>query len=111
MKAIVFTQYGSPDVLRLEEAEKPAPADGQVLVKVHSAAANPLDWHIMRADPFLVRLGQGFWRPKSPKLGADFAGVVESIGKDVTEFKPGDAVFGSIGLGAFAEYVATSEKN
>jgi NADPH:quinone reductase-like Zn-dependent oxidoreductase len=111
MKAIRFTQYGSPDVLRLEEVEKPAPKDHQVLVKIHAAATNPLDWHIMRADPFLVRLGQGFWRPKSPKLGADFAGVVEAIGKDVTEFKPGDAVFGSIGSGAFAEYAATSEKN
>ena len=111
MKAIVFTQYGSPDVLRLEEVEKPAPADGQALVKVHAAAANPLDWRLMRADPFIVRLGQGFWRPKVTRLGADLAGVVESIGPGVSKFKPGDAVFGSIGAGGFAEYALAAEKN
>jgi NADPH:quinone reductase-like Zn-dependent oxidoreductase len=111
MKAIVFTQYGSPDVLHLEEVEKPTPNDGQALVKIHAAAANPLDWHLMRAKPFIVRLSQGFWRPKVPRLGADIAGVVEAIGKDVTEFKPGDAVFGSIGAGGFAEYACAAEKH
>ena len=110
MKAIVFTQYGSPDVLRLEDVEKPAPVDGQVLVKVHAAAANPLDWHIMRADPFLARLSQGLWRPKINRLGADLAGVVEAVGAGVTEFKPGEAVFGSIGAGGFAEYACAAEK-
>ena len=111
MKAIVFTEYGSPDVLRLEEVEKPVPAEGQVLVKVHTAAANPLDWHLMRADPFIVRLGQGFWRPKVTRLGADLAGVVEAVGAGVTEFKPGEAVFGSIGAGGFAEYACAAEKH
>ena len=110
MKAIVFSQYGSSDLLRLEEVEKPTPREGQVLVKVHAAATNPLDWHIMRADPFIVRLGQGFWRPKATRLGADLAGVVEAVGAGVKEFKPGDAVFGSIGAGGFAEYACASEK-
>lgn len=110
MKAIVFSQYGSPAVLRLDEVEKPAPAEGQVLVKVHAAAANPLDWHRMRADPFLARLSQGFWRPKVTRLGADLAGVVEAVGAGVTEFKPGEAVFGSIGAGGFAEYACAAEK-
>lgn len=110
MKAIVFTDYGSSDVLRLEEVEKPAPAEGQVLVKVHAAASNPLDWHIMRADPFIARLSQGLWRPKINRLGADLAGVVETVGAGVSDFKPGDAVFGSIGAGGFAEYACAAEK-
>ncbi len=110
MKAVVFTKYGSPDVLELMEVEKPTPTDDQVLVKIHAAAANPLDWHRMRADPFLVRLGDGFRKPKDPRLGADIAGTVEAVGKAVTEFKPGDAVFGEVGAGGFAEYVCASEK-
>lgn len=109
MKAILFNKYGSPDVLRLEEVEKPTPKENQVLVKVMAAAANPLDWHRMRADPFLVRLGEGFFRPKNPRLGADFAGRVEAVGKDVTEFQPGDEVFGE-GIGGFAEYVCAAER-
>jgi NADPH:quinone reductase-like Zn-dependent oxidoreductase len=103
VKAILFTQYGSPDVLQLSEVEKPAPRENQVLVKVHAASANPLDWHRMSAKPFLVRLGDGFLKPKDPKLGADVAGVVEAIGNNVTEFKPGDEVFG-VCSGSFAEY-------
>jgi NADPH:quinone reductase-like Zn-dependent oxidoreductase len=109
MKAILFTHYGSPDVLQLVEVEKPTPNENQVLVKVMAAAANPLDWHRMRADPFLVRLGDGFFRPKNPKLGADLAGVVEAVGRNVTEFKPGDEVFGAAG-GAFAEYACVHQK-
>ncbi len=109
MKAILFYQYGSPDVLKLEEVEKPTPKDNQVLVKVVAAAVNPLDWHRMRADPFLVRLGDGLLKPKDPRLGADFAGRVVAVGKDVTEFKPGDEVFGE-GTGAFAEYVCAAER-
>jgi NADPH:quinone reductase-like Zn-dependent oxidoreductase len=109
MKAIIFTQYGSPDVLQLVEVEKPTPNENQVLVKVQAAAANPLDWHRMRADPFLVRLDGGFFKPKNPKLGADLAGIVEAVGRNVTEFKPGDAVFGGSG-GAFAEYACVHEK-
>ena len=111
MKAILFTKYGSPDVLQLAEVEKPLPNDDQVLVKVIAASANPLDWHRMRAAPFLVRLGDGFFKPKDPKLGADIAGIVETVGKDVTEFKPGDEVFGEIGSGSFAEFACTRQKN
>jgi NADPH:quinone reductase-like Zn-dependent oxidoreductase len=108
MKAIIYTRYGSPDVLQLKEIEKPAPGDGEVLVKIRAASANPLDWHLMRADPFLVRLGGGLRQPKNPRLGADVAGCVEAVGKNVTQFQPGDEVFGA-GLGSFAEYATISE--
>ncbi|MFO7584903.1 MAG: NAD(P)-dependent alcohol dehydrogenase, partial [Anaerolineales bacterium] len=111
MKTIIFERYGPPEVLQLKEVEKPVPGDNQVLVKIHAASANPLDWHRMRADPFLARLSEGFWRPKTPKLGADIAGVVEAVGKGVAEFKPGDAVFGSIGAGGFAEYALAREEH
>ena len=113
MKAILYTEYGSPDVLRLTEIEKPAPKEGEVLVKVHTASANPLDWHLMRGAPFLARLEGGLRKPKNHTLGADFAGVVESVGAGVTEFKAGDAVFGSNGigtLGAFADYICVQER-
>jgi NADPH:quinone reductase-like Zn-dependent oxidoreductase len=103
MKAIRYSQYGSPDVLRLEDVEKPVPAKNQVLVKVHAAAANPLDWHGTRGEPALARLSSGLLRPKNPKVGADLAGRVEAVGASVTEFQPGDAVFG-VCSGAFAEY-------
>ena len=114
MKAIVYTQYGSPDVLRLQEVEKPTPADNEVLVKVHAASANPLDWHIMRGAPFLARLEFGLFKPKHAGLGADVAGRVEAVGKNVTRFQPGDEVFGDIfgsGLGSFAEYASVSEND
>jgi NADPH:quinone reductase-like Zn-dependent oxidoreductase len=111
MKAILYTKYGSPDVLRLTEIEKPVPSEDQLLVKVMAASANPLDWRRLRAKPFLVRLGEGFFAPKNPKLGADVAGRVEAVGANVTEFKPGDEVFGSVGAGGFAEYVCVREKN
>jgi NADPH:quinone reductase-like Zn-dependent oxidoreductase len=111
MKAIRFTKYGSPDVLELVEVEKPSPKDHQVLVKIHAAAANPLDWHRMRAEPFLARTSEGWLKPKNTELGADIAGTVEALGKDVTDFKVGDEVFGSIHAGGFAEYAATSHKN
>ncbi len=108
MKAIVYTKYGSPDVLQLKDVEKPTPTDNQVLVKVHAASANPLDWHLIRGEPFLARLGEGLLKPKNPKPGADVAGQVEAVGKNVTEFQPGDEVFGSC-VGGFAEYVCVSE--
>ena len=111
MKAIIFPKYGSPDVLQLVEIEKPTPNENQVLVKIIAAAANPLDWHRMRGEPFLARMGEGLRTPKNPKLGADIAGVVEASGKNVSEFKPGDEVFGAVGAGGFAEYVCTREKN
>lgn len=107
MKAILFEKYGSPDVLQLKDTEKPTPQENQVLIKVHAAAANPLDWHGMRADPFLVRISDGWQKPKDPRLGADVAGTVDAVGKNVTQFKPGDAVFGSA-KGCFAEYVCAN---
>lgn len=112
MKAIVYTQYGSPDVLKYKEIEKPAPKDNEVLVKVHAASANAADWHILRADPFLVRLAYGLLTPKYKILGADIAGQVEAVGRRVTQFQPGDAVFGDLsrcGFGGFAEYVCANE--
>lgn len=108
MKAVIYTQYGAPDVLQVKDIEKPAPGAGEVLVKIRAASANPLDWHMMRADPFLVRLGGGLRRPKNPRLGADVAGCVEAVGGSVTQFQPGDEVFGA-GLGSFAEYVTIPE--
>lgn len=108
MKGIVYRCYGSPDVLKLETIEKPAAADNQVLVKVHAASVNPLDWHYMRGTPYLVRLDAGVGAPKPPRLGVDFAGTVEAVGKDVKRFKPGDEVFGGRD-GAFAEYVTVRE--
>ena len=113
MKAIVYTQYGSPDVLQLKEVEKPTPKDNEVLVKVHAASANAYDWHLLRADPFLVRLmGGGLLKPKNKILGADIAGRVEAVGRNVKQFRPGDEVFGDLstcGNGGFAEYVSVPE--
>lgn len=112
MKAVVYTRYGTPDVLRIEEVTKPTPADNEVLIKVHAASINAADWHIMTADIFLARLAMGLLKPKNPLLGGDVAGVVEAVGKDVTQFRPGDAVYGDV-LGArhgsFAEYVCAPE--
>ena len=109
MKAIIRTKYGSPDVLQLRETDKPTPSDNQVLVKVQAAAVNPLDWHILRGEPFLVRLmGFGLLNPKHQILGADVAGRVEAVGKDVVQFHVGDEVFGS-GMGGFAEYACFRE--
>jgi NADPH:quinone reductase-like Zn-dependent oxidoreductase len=108
MKAVVRRCYGPPEVLALEDVEKPVPAAGQVLVKVRAAALNPLDWHYMRAEPYLIRLEAGIGAPKNPRLGVDFAGVVESVGPGVTKYKPGDAVFGGR-FGALAEYLAVAE--
>jgi NADPH:quinone reductase-like Zn-dependent oxidoreductase len=112
MKAIVYTKYGSPDVLELKEVAKPAPKDDQVLVKVHAVSVNAADLHLLRADPFLIRLSSGFLKPKHTILGSDIAGRVEAVGSNVTQFKPGDEVFGDIsacGWGGFAEYVCVRE--
>jgi NADPH:quinone reductase-like Zn-dependent oxidoreductase len=104
MKAILYHEYGTADVLHLEETAKPHPNDDQIVVKVRAAAVNPLDWHLMRGSPYAMRLmGTGVRKPKDPRLGADVAGVVETVGKNVKQFKPGDEVFGTSG-GAFAEY-------
>jgi NADPH:quinone reductase-like Zn-dependent oxidoreductase len=109
MKGIVHRCYGSPDVLRLEDMAKPTPADNEVLVKVHAASVNPLDWHYLEGTPYLVRTDAGFGKPQNPRLGVDFAGTVEAVGKNVTRFKPGDEVFGGK-FGAFAEYVTIREE-
>ena len=108
MKAILYTQYGSPDVLQFKEVEKPVPKDGEILVRVHAASANPLDWHRMRGAPFLARLDGGLRKPKDPRLGADIAGRVEAVGNNVTQFEVGDEVFGAC-MGSFAEYASAPE--
>ena len=109
MKAIVTRCYGPPDVLKLEDIEKPSPADDEVLVKVHAAAANPLDYHRMRGKPYIMRMmGAGLGTPESTRVGVDFAGTVEAVGKNVRQFKPGDEVFGGR-TGAFGEYVTVRE--
>lgn len=109
MKAIVYYNYGSPDVLKYEEIEKPAPNDNEVLIKVRAAALNALDWRLMSGKPMFVRLMIGGLRkPKDGRPGRDLAGQVEAVGKNVTQFKPGDEVFG-VCLGACAEYVCAIE--
>lgn len=108
MQAIAYRCYGSPDILTLEEVAKPVAADNEVLVKVHVASVNPLDWHYMRGEPYLMRLGTGLGMPDDTRLGVDFAGTVEAVGSDVTQFNPGDRVFGGAS-GAFGEYVTISE--
>lgn len=111
MKAIFRTTYGSPDVLELKEIDTPVPKDDELLLKVHAASVNPIDWHILRGEPLLVRLmGFGLLKPKYPVLGTDLAGRVETVGKNVTQFKAGDEVFGS-GTGAFGEYARIRESH
>ncbi|TGK08987.1 NAD(P)-dependent alcohol dehydrogenase [Leptospira fletcheri] len=113
MKAIVYCEYGSSDVLRLKEVEKPFPGEGEVLIRVRAASVNAADWRMMRADPFLVRFHAGLFRPsKFPTLGADIAGSVEAVGLGVTQFRVGDEVFGDVfasGFGGFAEYKCAKE--
>jgi NADPH:quinone reductase-like Zn-dependent oxidoreductase len=104
MKAIVYCDYGITN-LKLADIEKPTPTDDQLLVKVHAASVNPYDWHFIEGTPYIMRsMGVGLRKPKDTRLGVDFAGTVEALGKNVTQFKPGDEVFGGKG-GAFAEYV------
>src|SRR5438045_3328960 len=102
MKAIVHCEYGSPDVLKLADVEKPVPNDNQLLVRVRAASVNPLDLTIR--GPWLIRPILGMRKPKDTRLGVDYAGTVEAVGKNVTDFKPGDDVFGGRN-GALAEYV------
>ena len=109
MKAIVYYNYGSPDVLKYEEIEKPVPNDKEVLIKVRAASLNALDWRLMRGEPVLVRLMGGLRKPKETRVGRDVAGQVEAVGSNVTQFKPGDEVFG-VCAGAFAEYACASEE-
>src|SRR5467141_3182765 len=108
MKAIVRRKYGSPDLLSLEDVEIPVVEDDRVLVRVHAASVNALDWHVLRGLPYLVRMSEGLRKPKRSTMGVDLAGSLEAIGKNVTQFQPGDEVFGARD-GAFAEYVAAKE--
>ncbi len=108
MKAIVYSNYGSPDVLNCEEIEKPTAGENEVLIKVRAASVNPLDWHLMRGGPYIVRLLFGLRKPRDTRLGRDVAGQVEAVGSNVTQFKPGDEVFGAC-RAAFAEYACASE--
>src|SRR5881394_536642 len=104
MKAVVYCNYGVPN-LKFQEIEKPAPADDQLLVRVRAASVNPYDWHFIEGSPKIMRaMGIGLRKPKHTRLGVDFAGTIEAVGKNVTQFKPGDDVFGGK-TGAFAEYV------
>lgn len=105
MKAIVSTRYGSPDVMQLQEVDKPEVTDDGALVRVRATSVNPYDWHSLRGEPYVMRLGSGLRRPQTTVLGIDVAGIVEAVGKNVTDLQPGDEVFG-VRSGAFAEYVS-----
>jgi len=108
MKAILYTKYGPPEALQLTEVDKPAPAEKQVLVKVHAASANALEWRPFTMSPIVIRLMGGLRKPRDPNMGVDVAGTVEAVGSGVTEFKPGDQVFG-VAPAAFAEYACNAE--
>ena len=109
MKAIVYHEYGSPDVLELQDVDKPVVEDDEVLVRVRAASANPADWHFMRGVPYVMRPQSGLRKPKNGFLGRDIAGEVEAVGNDVTGFRPGDEVFANVESGGFAEYASVAE--
>ena len=108
MKAAIYTSYGPPDVVRITDVEKPVPRDDEVLIKVRAASVNPLDWRLMKGEPWFLRLFFGLRKPRLGRPGVDVAGEIEAVGRNVTQFKPGDGVFGSC-RAAFAEYVCTAE--
>ena len=109
MRAVVHDSFGSPDVLAIREIEKPTPADDEVLVRVRAASVNPVEWYGVAGRPWVGRPQMGFLKPKESRVGVDFAGMVEVVGKDVTQFQPGDEVFGGRS-GAFAEYVCVRDE-
>lgn len=111
MRAIVYSQYGSPDVLEYKEIPVPEPGENELLLKVHAAAANPLDWHYMRGTPWLMRLMSGLFRPKKNRLGVDLAAEVFRTGQGVTQHEIGDSVFGIVPNGSFAEFVKVPESS
>jgi NADPH:quinone reductase-like Zn-dependent oxidoreductase len=104
LKAITHHRYGPPDVLQLGDVDEPVPGDDEVLVRVRAASANPRDWHFMRGEPYFMRLQAGLRAPKDTGLGSDIAGEVAAVGRDVTRFRPGDAVYADVVSGGFAEY-------
>jgi NADPH:quinone reductase-like Zn-dependent oxidoreductase len=110
MKAIFYTEYGPPEVLQLKEVEKPTPKEDEVLVEVHAASINYIDWQLLRGESFLLRLLNGLRKPKQKILGDDVAGRVDAVGAKVKQFQPGDDVFGISDFGAFAEYACAEEK-
>ena len=112
MKAIVYTKYGSPDVLNFEEVQKPVPGDGEVLIKIHAAAITAGDVIVLKGEPFVTRFATGLLEPKNTIPGKEVAGRVEAVGEHVTQFQPGDEVFGDLSIaswGAFAEFVAVPQ--
>ena len=104
MKAIVYEKYGPPEVLQLKEVAKPIPHDDEVLVKVHAASVNYIDWQVLRGESFLLRVMNGLLKPKHKILGDDVAGRIEAVGANIKQFQPGDEVFGISDFGGFAEY-------
>src|SRR5262245_10979046 len=110
MKAMVYHRYGSPDVLRLEEVEKPAPTDDEILIRIHAVSVNSSDWEALTGKPAYARIG-GLRKPASTILGSDIAGRVEAVGKNIQQFRPGDDVFGEMSdyRGGFAEYACARE--
>ncbi len=108
MRAIVYTEYGPPDVHQFTEVAKPTPKDDEVLIRIRAASVNALDWRLMRGKPYIVRILTGLRKPKTTRPGVDLAGQVEAVGRNVTQFKPGDAVFGAC-RGTFAEYACAIE--
>ncbi|AMY12080.1 Quinone oxidoreductase 1 [Luteitalea pratensis] len=107
MRALVYCDYGTPDVLTIAQVEKPVPQETQVLVRVRAASVNPVDWHMIRGTPYVMRIDSGLRKPAVTRTGVDFAGVVEAVGRQVSRFKVGDEVFGGR-TGALAEYVVVS---
>ncbi len=110
MKAIVYHEYGSPDVLALQDVAEPVVTAGAILVRIRAASANPYDWHFMRGLPYFMRAVSGLRTPKDSRLGSDMAGEVAAVGDGVTRFRPGDAVYGFVANGGFAESIAVAEE-